>query len=82
MRELITSYPYIIRYRIDRDEVVILRIWHTSRRRPIPDGRKMGCACRFCFARPRHHGPRRGRSRNETCLWNAQQAPRTALAVR
>ena len=32
MRELITDYPYIIRYRILRDEEVrILRVRHTSR---------------------------------------------------
>lgn len=33
MRELVTAYPYIIRYRIVRDEEVrILRVRHTSRR--------------------------------------------------
>ena len=32
MRELVTSYPYIIRYRVVRDEVRILRVRHTSRR--------------------------------------------------
>lgn len=31
-RELVTRYPYIIRYRITRDEVRILRVRHTSRR--------------------------------------------------
>jgi plasmid stabilization system protein ParE len=31
MRELVTRYPYIIRYRIVRDTVRILRIRHTSR---------------------------------------------------
>ena len=31
MRELVTSYPYIIRYRVDGDTVVILRVRHTSR---------------------------------------------------
>jgi plasmid stabilization system protein ParE len=36
MRELIKSYPYIIRHRIDRDEVIILRIRHTSRRPTTP----------------------------------------------
>ena len=37
MRELVTAYPYIIRYRVRGDEVVILRIRHTSRRPRIPD---------------------------------------------
>jgi plasmid stabilization system protein ParE len=32
MRELVTAYPYIIRYRITRDEVRILRVRHTARR--------------------------------------------------
>ena len=32
MRELVTSYPYVIRYRVEGDEVVILRVRHTSRR--------------------------------------------------
>ncbi len=32
MRELVTSHPYIIRYRIVGDTVVILRVRHTSRR--------------------------------------------------
>ncbi len=36
MRELITTYPYIIRYRIDGDVVVILRVRHTSRRPTTP----------------------------------------------
>lgn len=36
MRELVTSYPYIIRYRIDGDAVVILRVRHTSRRPTNP----------------------------------------------
>jgi plasmid stabilization system protein ParE len=37
MRELITDYPYIIRYRIVRDEEVrILRVRHTSRRPTDP----------------------------------------------
>lgn len=31
LRELVTSYPYVIRYRITRDEVRILRVRHTSR---------------------------------------------------
>jgi toxin ParE1/3/4 len=37
MRELVTAYPYIIRYRIVRDDVVrILRLRHTSRRPTNP----------------------------------------------
>jgi addiction module RelE/StbE family toxin len=36
MRELVTSYPYIIRYRIEGDVVVILRVRHTSRRPTNP----------------------------------------------
>ena len=32
IRELVTAYPYIIRYRIVRDVVRILRVRHTSRR--------------------------------------------------
>jgi toxin ParE1/3/4 len=32
MRETMTAYPYIIRYRIAADAVFILRIRHTSRR--------------------------------------------------
>lgn len=37
MRELVTTYPYIIRYRIVRDEEVrILRVRHTSRRPTTP----------------------------------------------
>ncbi|HEX3990971.1 MAG TPA: type II toxin-antitoxin system RelE/ParE family toxin [Acetobacteraceae bacterium] len=31
-RELVTAYPYIIRYRIVGDQVRILRVRHTSRR--------------------------------------------------
>jgi len=31
MRELVSAYPYIIRYRIDGDTVIILRVRHTSR---------------------------------------------------
>jgi toxin ParE1/3/4 len=31
-RELVTVYPYIIRYRITRDSVRILRVRHTARR--------------------------------------------------
>jgi toxin ParE1/3/4 len=33
LRELTVAYPYIIRYRVDGDEVVILRVRH-GRRRP------------------------------------------------
>ena len=37
MRELVTAYPYIIRYRIVRDDMVrILRVRHTSRRPTNP----------------------------------------------
>jgi len=37
MRELVSAYPYIIRYRIVRDDVVrILRVRHTSRRPTSP----------------------------------------------
>lgn len=36
MRELVSAYPYIIRYRIAGDTVVILRIRHTSRRPTDP----------------------------------------------
>lgn len=36
MRELISTYPYIIRYAIDGDKVVILRVRHTSRRPTTP----------------------------------------------
>ena len=32
MRELVSVHPYIIRYRIAGDDVVILRVRHTSRR--------------------------------------------------
>ena len=32
MRELVTAYPYIIRYRVTRNDVVIPRVRHTSRR--------------------------------------------------
>lgn len=35
-RELVADYPYIIRYHIDGDKVVILRIRHTSRRPTNP----------------------------------------------
>ncbi len=36
MRELVTSYPHIIRYRVTGDRVVILRIRHMSRRPTKP----------------------------------------------
>lgn len=36
MREAMTSYPYIIRYRINGDEVVILRIRHGAQRPTNP----------------------------------------------
>jgi toxin ParE1/3/4 len=32
IRELVTTPPYIIRYRVSGDTVVILRVRHTSRR--------------------------------------------------
>ena len=36
MRELVSTYPYVIRYYIDGSTVVILRVRHTSRRRTKP----------------------------------------------
>jgi toxin ParE1/3/4 len=36
MRELVTSYHYLIRYQIVADVVVILRVRHTSRRQTVP----------------------------------------------
>jgi addiction module RelE/StbE family toxin len=36
MRELVTSHPYIVRYRVVGDIVVILRIRHSSRRPTEP----------------------------------------------
>jgi plasmid stabilization system protein ParE len=36
MRELVTDYPYILRYRVVRDEVRILRVRHMSRRPTSP----------------------------------------------
>jgi toxin ParE1/3/4 len=36
MRELVISYPYIIRYRVIGNDVVILRIRHTARRPTNP----------------------------------------------
>jgi toxin ParE1/3/4 len=36
MRELVSAYPYIIRYHIDGDTVVILRVRHVARRPTNP----------------------------------------------
>lgn len=36
MRELISTYPYIVRYLIDGDKVVILRVRHAARRPTNP----------------------------------------------
>ncbi|MGD0432596.1 MAG: type II toxin-antitoxin system RelE/ParE family toxin [Acetobacteraceae bacterium] len=36
MRELVTRYRYIIRYRVEGSDVVILRIRHTARRPITP----------------------------------------------
>jgi plasmid stabilization system protein ParE len=36
LRELVSTYPYVIRYAIDGDRVVILRVRHTSRRPTNP----------------------------------------------
>jgi addiction module RelE/StbE family toxin len=36
MREFATAHPYIIRYRIDGEIVVILRVRHTARRPTDP----------------------------------------------
>jgi toxin ParE1/3/4 len=36
MRELISSYPYVIRYRVEGDRVIILRVRHTARRPTNP----------------------------------------------
>lgn len=36
MRELISTYPYIIRYFVDGETVVILRVRHSSRRPTNP----------------------------------------------
>jgi len=36
MRELVSVSPYIIRYRVERDEVVILRVRHSARRPTNP----------------------------------------------
>ena len=36
MREIVSVHPYIIRYRIDGDTVVILRVRHVARRPTTP----------------------------------------------
>jgi addiction module RelE/StbE family toxin len=36
VREIVTAFPYIIRYRIARGEVRILRVRHTARRPTNP----------------------------------------------
>jgi plasmid stabilization system protein ParE len=36
MRELVTAYTYIIRYRVERNKVIILRVRHTARRPTTP----------------------------------------------
>ena len=36
LRELVSIYPYVIRYAIEGDTVVILRVRHTSRRPTKP----------------------------------------------
>jgi toxin ParE1/3/4 len=36
MREIISTYPYVIRYYVDGSIVVILRVRHTSRRPTKP----------------------------------------------
>ncbi len=36
LREVVTSLPYVIRYRIDGRKVVILRIRHSARRPTLP----------------------------------------------
>lgn len=36
MRDVITSFPYVIRYAVVGNDVLILRIRHTSRRPTIP----------------------------------------------
>jgi addiction module RelE/StbE family toxin len=36
MREVMTSYPYITRYRVTGDAVSILRVRHTARRPATP----------------------------------------------
>lgn len=36
IRELVSNYPYVIRYFIDGNRIVILRVRHTSRRPTNP----------------------------------------------
>ncbi len=36
MRELVSAYPYIIRYRVTDSEVIILRVRHGARRPTTP----------------------------------------------
>ena len=36
MRELVSTYPYVIRYYVDGDTVVIVRVRHTARRPTNP----------------------------------------------
>jgi addiction module RelE/StbE family toxin len=36
MRELVSTYPYVIRYVIEDETVVILRVRHSSRRQTRP----------------------------------------------
>ena len=36
LRELVSTYPYVIRYAIDGNKVVILRVRHASRRPTNP----------------------------------------------
>jgi toxin ParE1/3/4 len=36
MREWVSAYPYIIRYRVAANEVVILRVRHSARRPTTP----------------------------------------------
>lgn len=36
MREIVITYPYALRYRVEADEVIILSVRHTSRRPANP----------------------------------------------
>ncbi len=36
LREVVTAYPYVMRYRVDGRRVVILRIRHSARRPTVP----------------------------------------------
>lgn len=36
MRELVSTFPYVIRYHVDVDKVIILRVRHTSKRPTNP----------------------------------------------